>query len=1279
MLRLLFYTIIIAITSFQLNAQNCPGYSNTAMGPGQACGDQTYTMNVENTTCNGQVYFNITGSLGFLGTFEVVSSQSNVVVASGSGGFWGSTVNQTIGPLDPNVHGTIFDLIVDGGNITITQNGNTIANSSGGHILFFLNINISPATITVTTPSGPVTSVVNNCNDFNLQIPLSNTNFCNSINVTLPWTITCNVSGAIISSGSHTLTVNPQVPSDASDLVDITWNTTTCSWEVSPQNDCDLLDVGNIFTISPDPATLTTDACGSGNESFVIDYLGITGSPDCCATAGPQVNIIYDEVLTTSDAIAINSPFGGINNSALIGIPPNNIGGNATSLDLCVNITGFCFDPPGSSTDNSFYLIIFIDGNQVYMSPPQLGTSHNICIDLLSVTSGYTQSSNVEIYVLPNLFSSGTINTNYAPNKTCGTLADGQWVANIDATFDVVFDQMVGSPVSCSFTLTSPHSCCDPTPPTASSPAPINTDCNTNIPAPNPLVITDEASMCNTPPTVTFVSDVSDGNVCQGEQVTRTYHVEDACGNGIDVTQLINITATNPVFTLTGTNPLTCGGADGEITVGGLNPNTVYSITYSQNGTVNGPISVTTNASGEYNISGLPSGNYTDFIIGLSSCSACESTNTPGVTLNDGAAAVIDAGADQSVCLGSTVILTAINPNGATISWDNGVTDGVAFTPPLGTTTYIVTADLAGCTSSDMVVVTVHPLPTPTINVIADQCESETSVVLSGNPSGGTFSGIGVTGNNFNPSVAGIGNHTITYNYTDGNGCSNSTTTAVVVVSNPIFTLSSVNPSACLASDGSITIAGLQPNSTYTVSYEDAAGTTVGPTSLSSNAAGNILINNLGSGSYLNFIVEINGCIGTNSTTVNLVAPGAPNISAGLDIQVCEGESVTLTAVNPDGATISWNNGVTDGIAFAPSIGATSYIVTGDLGGCTSTDVVVVTVIANPVVDAGNDITVCEGDQVTLNASGAATYSWNNGVVNGQPFTPPFGTTVYEVTGVNTAACEGKDNVNVTVVASPDVSFIVDKDRGCLPLTVNFTNTSTGIGTCTYTLSNGVELNSCNPTYTFTQPGCFNVTLSIENNQGCSSSVTQTNMICIDSPPIANFTANPAVIGGLTDEVNFNNSSVGANSYEWIFGDGAFSNDIHPTHQYKLEKDEYRVILIATSSMGCSDTTSTVIPVEEELIYYVPNSFTPDGDNLNQTFKPIFTSGFDPLDYHFVIFNRWGETVFESHNANFGWDGTYGIDQQLIAKEGTYVYTIEFKRNNNDKRMKISGHVNLLK
>ena len=108
------------------------------------------------------------------------------------------------------------------------------------------------------------------------------------------------------------------------------------------------------------------------------------------------------------------------------------------------------------------------------------------------------------------------------------------------------------------------------------------------------------------------------------------------------------------------------------------------------------------------------------------------------------------------------------------------------------------------------------------------------------------------------------------------------------------------------------------------------------------------------------------------------------------------------------------------------------------------------------------------------------------------------------------------------------------------------------------------------------------------------------------------------------------------------------------------------------------DTAFIEIPYVDGLTYYIPNTFTPDGDLFNQTFKPVFTSGFDPNQFSMKIFNRWGEIIFESRNSKIGWDGTYGINGNKVP-EGSYTYHITYKIPNKDERRIVTGHVTLLR
>jgi hypothetical protein len=160
-----------------------------------------------------------------------------------------------------------------------------------------------------------------------------------------------------------------------------------------------------------------------------------------------------------------------------------------------------------------------------------------------------------------------------------------------------------------------------------------------------------------------------------------------------------------------------------------------------------------------------------------------------------------------------------------------------------------------------------------------------------------------------------------------------------------------------------------------------------------------------------------NGCTNTDQINVNVLS--LPIISAGLDQTICANDSITLSAT---GATnYTWNNGVTNGIAFSPSSTQT-YTVSGvDQNNCSNTDQVHVTVLPLPIVNAGIDQTTCLGTAVVLNATGANSLSWNNGITNGLYFTPTF-TQSYVVTGIDANNCVNTDEVLINVNSLPIIS-----------------------------------------------------------------------------------------------------------------------------------------------------------------------------------------------------------------------------------------------------------------
>lgn len=672
---------------------------------------------------------------------------------------------------------------------------------------------------------------------------------------------------------------------------------------------------------------------------------------------------------------------------------------------------------------------------------------------------------------------------------------------------------------------------------------------------------------------------------------------------------------------------------------------------------------------------------------------------------------------DPSFCAGGSATLTATGA--ATYAWSpaaglSSTTGATVTATPSVTTNYTVTGtSAAGCVNSDVATVTVNPNPVAAITGPDEYCAGTTPTLNAG---AGFASYLWSTGANSQTIQATAANNPITVTVTNAQGCSNTS---------PVFTVTEVlnittNQSFVICQGESMMIHGqLQTTSgLYSQTFVSALGCdsisnvtlTVNPlpnvnagndqafcagqnvtltatgatayvwspsTGLSSTTTASVTATPALTTTYTVTGTDANGCV--NSDQVVVTVNALPNVNAGQDINVCEGTPVTLSGAGAQ--DYLWSGGVTNGVAFTQPVGVVTYTVTGtDVNGCQNTDQVVVTVTATPNVFAGNDIVVCAGQSVVLTASGAATYAWDNGVTNGVSFIPTE-TTTYTVVGTLPPGCQNTDQVTVTVIPIPQPEFEGTNLYGCVPLTPNFTNLSVGdFQNCVWNFGNGQTQVGCgNASTTYTVPGCYDVTLTLTTPQGCSNTVTYTNFVCVEADPLASFNVDPQIMTTLDPSTQFLNSSIGASNYQWSFGDGSpISTQVNPNHTYPDQAGTYIVTLTAYSSAGCQHTVTQIVIVREELIFYVPNAFTPDNDQYNETFKPVFTQGFDPFNknYQLLIFNRWGEILFESFDYEVGWDGTFGGKR---VQDGVYIWKITLKRTGVDDRETHTGHVTLIR
>lgn len=653
--------------------------------------------------------------------------------------------------------------------------------------------------------------------------------------------------------------------------------------------------------------------------------------------------------------------------------------------------------------------------------------------------------------------------------------------------------------------------------------------------------------------------------------------------------------------------------------------------------------------------------------------------------------------APVTICAGSSVVFngsTSTNVAGG-LNWNfsNGGSQpsatgagphSISYSNP-GTYTAILNGiDFAGCSSTESVTITVNPIPAAPSVTSLNYCQNATASLLSAGgtnllwyptATGGVGSATAPT-----PSTANSGTFSFYVSQTI-NGCESPRAQLDVVVA-PLPTMDvPINITACPGElIPSVAFTSTFSNITYTWSNDNttiglaANGASALPSFTSLNATNNDLLANISvtptvgtcSGSPINFTITIHPL---------------PPINAGNDLSICDGESATLNATG--GLNYNWNNGIQNGVQFTPA-NTTTYTVTGNsTDGCINSDQVLVTVNPIPTVFAGNDITICPGASVILTGSGASTYSWNNSVTNGISFIPSSTITTYTVIGTSVAGCTSTDDVDILFNTIETVSFSPDNTLGCAPFLVNFTNTTLNAVSCSWDFGNGTTSTNCGTVpSTFLQVGCYDVSLTVTFANGCTNNLMQQNIVCVEAPPLASFVATPSILNEYDSQATFNNTTIGGVSYIWNFGDStALSTLVNPDHDYTgLPLGNYLVTLIAFSPSGCIDSVTSVIQIKEDLVFYIPNCFTPDDDEFNQFFQPVFTSGFDPYDYNLFIYNRWGELIFESHDTQFGWNGSYGSNSEVeIVQDGIYTWKIEFKTSDTDERKMIVGHVNVLR
>ncbi|MBK9282942.1 MAG: gliding motility-associated C-terminal domain-containing protein [Sphingobacteriaceae bacterium] len=457
-------------------------------------------------------------------------------------------------------------------------------------------------------------------------------------------------------------------------------------------------------------------------------------------------------------------------------------------------------------------------------------------------------------------------------------------------------------------------------------------------------------------------------------------------------------------------------------------------------------------------------------------------------------------------------------------------------------------------------------------------------------------------------------------------------------------------------------------------------------------------------GIYTVFTAYTNGaliCYNSNTTqvTVNPIIP----VDLEPYKQLCY--NATYSISGPPGATsYLWlgpnSYSSTNQLLVIPSIQpplAGTYTLEVTLGPCKTLGTTKVDVLT-PIsfTNTPGNKTICMGDSIALYAGATGgshnyAYVWNPQQWLGSPtgsvqYATPLGTTIYNLTAYDIACpfytVGASFTVNVNKAPQPQLDL--PKHEGCQPLCLTFNSkTQEQASQITYDFGNGNVMQADDFNYCLNDAGTYNLKIRTTGKNGCSYNWEYQTPIQVWPTPNSIVETNPERVTTTNNNVTFYPSSTSGNvvSYQWAFegvkGNGAGYDTSfmkNPTRIYDNIGD-YPVLLISTTDKGCIDTLMKVIEVRDEFAIFIPNTFTPNGDGLNDIFN-IKGVGIKTTGYSMEIYDRWGTLVYSTKELTKGWDGTV---KGLNAENGVYVFKVKAEAANGDGRKEYVGHVSLLK
>lgn len=445
------------------------------------------------------------------------------------------------------------------------------------------------------------------------------------------------------------------------------------------------------------------------------------------------------------------------------------------------------------------------------------------------------------------------------------------------------------------------------------------------------------------------------------------------------------------------------------------------------------------------------------------------------------------------------------------------------------------------------------------------------------------------------------------------------------------------------------------------------------------------VLNNLQDGMNYSFTIIDQFNCSVAASGGPFIGPIVPTLTPVPDM--CSEDPAVALQAAPTGGT--WSGpGVNPSGLFNPELaGPGEHLVTYLPAGCAVADAMNINVLYQPDATITSISSVCIYESAfNLTAMDVGGVWSGNGVISpaSGTFNPiAAGIGAHEITYTINGFCSDTDTHVINVHPRPEATFTASVTEGCTPLVVNFAYSGSSMPVlCNWEVEGVSQGTVCsNFSYTFPDGGCYDIRYEITDNNGCSNFEEIENLICVTESPVASFGFDLNGANVLNPTVYFTNFSEYATAYSWDFGGQGNYTDENPVFRFDITRGtQIPVCLTAINDLGCVDTECREVNIPEVFFFYVPNTFTPNGDGFNDVFQPSVNgvAGNEVYEYEFEVFSKWGERVYHSLDPDDVWVGNKNGSEYYLP-DGVYYWQARIRFVTTEAPRRYEGHLFILR